>query len=89
MPNIKSAIKRHRQSLERRSRNRQHRSSMRNKIKNFDRQVKDGNKEAAEAALTEALSKIDRTSKRKVIHTNTADRLKSRLTLRFNKAFNK
>jgi len=88
MANIKSAAKRYRQSEVRRARNRSHRSAMRTVIKKFNAQVEAGNKEEAQQALTDALSRIDRTGKLRVIHRNTADRLKSRLTLRFNKAFN-
>lgn len=88
MPNIKSAIKRHTQSLKRRANNREHRSATRTSIKNFLTSIAAGDKTAATEALQKALSRIDKTGKLGVIHPKTADRLKSRLTLRFNRAFN-
>jgi small subunit ribosomal protein S20 len=87
MANIKSAIKRHKQALKRRSQNRLQRSSMRTYIKSFLKKVDAGDKAAAEEALHSAFSHIDRTGRRGIIHPNKAARLKGRLNNRFNKAF--
>ena len=77
MPQHKSAIKRVRQNIENRTRNAQARSIMRTAIK----QVRGAsNGEEARAALTRAVSIIDRTAKQGIIHRNTAARYKSRLT---------
>jgi small subunit ribosomal protein S20 len=87
MANIKSAMKRGRQNDKRRVRNRFHRSTMRTEIKAFLTSVEAGDKEAADAALRKTISKIDETGKRRMIHPRKADRLKARLTKRFNQAF--
>jgi small subunit ribosomal protein S20 len=87
MANIKSAMKRNRQNVNRRTRNRFHRSTMRTEIKTFLASVESGDKEAADAALRVTISKIDQTGKRRTIHPRKADRLKARLTRRFNRAF--
>lgn len=87
MANIKSAMKRHRQSLVRRTRNRFHKSTVRTQIKRLLKAIEAGDKDVATQALNATLSQIDKTGKRGTIHTNTANRLKSRLTNRFNRAF--
>lgn len=87
MPNSKQALKRHRQSIERRIRNRVHAKTMRSQIKNFLKSLEAGDKEAAATVLAQTVSRIDVTGKRGIIHKNKASRLKSRLTARFNRAF--
>lgn len=87
MPNSKQALKRHRQSLVNRNRNRVHSKTMRSQIKNFLASLEGGDKEAAAVVLAETVSRIDVTGKRGIIHKNKANRLKSRLTARFNRAF--
>lgn len=79
MATHKDAIKRHRQSLKRRARNRHYRSSMRNRIKAVRQAVEAGNGEAAAAALGEATSMLHRIAGKGIIHTNTAARTISRL----------
>jgi small subunit ribosomal protein S20 len=80
MANTKSAVKRHRQSLDRRARNRSQRSRMRTAIKNLRAAVDAGQAEEARALLGSTLQVIDRTASHGVIHRNTAARYKSRLT---------
>ena len=87
MPNSKQALKRHRQSLVSRNRNRLHAKTMRTQIKNFLKSLESGDKDAAASVLAETVSRIDKTGKRGIIHKNKASRLKSRLTARFNRAF--
>jgi small subunit ribosomal protein S20 len=87
MPNIKSAAKRHRQSLKRRNRNRFHKGTMRTHIKKLHASIEAGDKDSAQEALKTVVSIIDKTGKRGIIHKDKADRLKSRLTTRFNRAF--
>jgi len=80
MANTKSAEKRNRQNVENRERNRGHRSKMRTAIKKLRTAVEGGDAKTAQQLLVATLGLIDVTAKKKVIHTNTASRYKSRLT---------
>ena len=82
MANTKSAEKRHRQSLEQRARNRGHRSRLRTAIKNLRTAVQSGDAAKAREILPETLSVIDKIAQKGVIHSNAADRYKSRLAKR-------
>jgi small subunit ribosomal protein S20 len=75
-----SAIKKNRQDVRRRLRNRQHSSRLRSQVKKLRRAIDSGNSTAASGLLTETLSVIDRSAKLGVIHKNAAARSKSRLT---------
>ena len=86
MATHKSAIKKHRQSLDRRLRNRQHRSRLRGRIKVFRKAIEAGDVETARGMLPSTLSLVDRTAKLGVIHDNAAARTKSRLTRAVNRA---
>ncbi len=79
-----STIKRHRQSLKRNARNRNIRSKVRTYIKKVDQAT---TKEAAENALREAVSVLDKSASSRVLHRNKAARLKSRLTQRVKSRF--
>ncbi len=85
MANHKSALKRIRQNDKRRLRNRDQRGTMRGHIKSFRTAVDAGDVDAAGSALRKAVSVIDHTRTRGVIHKNTAARRISRLTLAYNK----
>ena len=80
MANHKSALKKQRQDIKSRDRNRQHRSRMRTQIKVFRKLLQAGDAEGARGMLTETLSLVDRTARHGVIHQNAAARTKSRLT---------
>ncbi len=82
MANTKSAEKRHRQNVNQRERNRAHRSRLRTAIKRLRSAVSSGDASAAEAALPETLSVIDKIAQKGVIHPNAASRYKSRLAKR-------
>ena len=75
MPNIKSAKKRMRSSV-----NTLVNSSMRTAIKKFEKEAKAGNKEAASNNLNIAIQRIDKAMSSGLVHKNKAARLKSRLT---------
>ncbi len=77
MPNIKSAIKRHRTSLIRNQRNSKRRAAMRTFIKKLRKET---DYESAVKLLPKVFSSIDKTAKAGVIHKRTADRYKSRLS---------
>ncbi len=57
--------------------------------KKFYVELEAGNKDAATAALSDLISKLDKMAKTNTIHKGKADRKKSRLTVAFNKAFTK
>ena len=77
MPKLKSSRKRLRTNLKARLKNKAIRSRMRTAIKSV-REAED--KESATGALKTAVSLIDKTAQKKVIHPNMAARYKSNLT---------
>jgi len=81
MANNPSAIKRNRQSIGRRLRNRSQRSRMRTTIKTLRQAVESGDSKTAQGLLPEALRLVDSTAQKGAIHRNAAARTKSRLVL--------
>jgi small subunit ribosomal protein S20 len=79
----KSAIKRWRQSLERRDRNRSVKSQTRTLLNKAIAAI-ESDASTAEEAVREAVAALDRAAQKKVIHDNAAARGKSRLLKRFN-----
>jgi small subunit ribosomal protein S20 len=77
--NHKSAAKRNRQNLVRKTRNAHIRSTMRNLVKQVREAVTAGDKEAAQTFLAKAVPYIDKTATKGVIHKATASRKISRL----------
>ena len=75
-----SAIKRAKQSVNRRMRNRQVRSHLRTSMKKLRGAVADKDQATAQSLLPLTISDIDRTARKGTIHRNTAARYKSRLT---------
>ena len=82
MANIKSAEKRARQTVKRRSRNMAARSKLRTAIKSVVNAVAAGNKEEAAASLKAAGPVIDAAVTKGLIHRNKASRHKSHLNAR-------
>lgn len=82
MPTLKSSKKTLRKALQRRTRNKGVMSTMRGAIKKV-REA--GDAEAGQVALASAVSIIDRTVRKGVLHANTGSRYKSRLTLHVQK----
>lgn len=82
MPTLKSSKKTLRKALQRRIRNKGVMSTMRGAIKKV-REAPDT--ETARTALQSAVSIIDRTVRKGVLHSNTGSRYKSRLTLHVQK----
>ena len=78
MASHKSALKKHRQDLKRRDRNRGHRSRLRTVVKKTRQAAAAGDASSAEAALPGTLSLVDRSAKHGVIHARKAARLKPR-----------
>lgn len=82
MANIKSSIKRARQNVKLRQQNASARSMFRTYIKNVQKAVEAGDKEAATAAFQRAQPIIDKAAQKGLIHKNKAARIKSRLSTR-------
>ena len=83
MANIKSQIKRNRQTEKQRERNRMVRSELRTRTKAA--LESDG---SSQEALSAAMKRIDTAAAKRVIHPNNAARKKSRLQKRFNELNN-
>ena len=59
-------------------------STYKNAIKNTDKAIMAGDKEAAEKYLRAAIKSLDNAKSKRLIHRNKADREKSRLTIKVN-----
>jgi small subunit ribosomal protein S20 len=79
MPIIKSAIKRAKQALVRRSRNLQVKRAVKQDITALHASLTEGDAKLTQVKLSEAYSEIDRAVKKHTIHKNTAARRKSAL----------
>ena len=86
MPNHKSSEKRVRQSEKRRVNNRTHRTKVRTYIKKVRAALDSGKSEDIKQVLPEAISVIDKSVQKGVMHKNAAARYKSRLTVQANQA---
>jgi small subunit ribosomal protein S20 len=80
MPTTKSAKKRHRQSLERRAKNRATKSAIKTQVRKVRQAIASGDLTKAEAELRTAATKLDRAASKRIIHPNAAARTKSRLS---------
>jgi small subunit ribosomal protein S20 len=80
--NIKSQIKRNRQSEAARQRNKVVRSKTRTMVKKFEAAIEAGDKDAAAEAYKEASSALDKAANKNVMHDNAASRKKARLAKR-------
>lgn len=86
MPNTKTALKRMKQSRERRIRNKAVKTRIKTEVKYFLNSLKKGDRQEAEKYLSSAKRIIDKAANKGVIHKNEAARKKSRLTKMLNKA---
>lgn len=85
MANIKSAKKRVITDQKNAARNKMIRSGVKTSIKKVDAAIAAGDKDAAQVALRDATSKIDKAETKGVMHKNTASRKVSRLAAAVNK----
>lgn len=85
MANHKSALKRHRQSLVARARNRAMKTRVKTAIKAVRAAIETKDAAAAQTALKEATAVLDSAASKKIIHWKTAARKVSRLNLAINK----
>ena len=79
MANSKQAAKRAKQAAKQRTANMGLRTTLRTAIKKVKAAIATGDAKAAQAALAENVSTIDRIADKKIIHKNKAARHKSRL----------
>ena len=84
MPNHKSAEKRVRQNEKRRQINRGNRTKVRTYIKKVRAALDSGKADEIQSVLPDAISVIDKSVQKGVLHKNAAARYKSRLTVRAN-----
>lgn len=84
MPNIKSAKKRVKSNAKKAIDNTNYTSSLKTAIKNVEKAVKAGDKEAAQTKLKTAIKRIDKAKKVGLVKDNKAAREKSRLTKKTN-----
>ena len=82
----KSALKANRQNIKRREHNRQMRSKLRSALKSIRASLEAKDLKAAQAALGQTISIVDKMASKGIIHRNTAGRYKSRLGARLSKA---
>jgi small subunit ribosomal protein S20 len=85
LANHKSALKRNRQSLIRRDRNRANRTKVKSAVKKIDAAIEVESVEQAQDALVAAVPIIERAAVKGAFHKKTASRKVSRLTQRVNK----
>ena len=79
MANHESALKAHKQSEERRLRNREYRTRLRHSLRDIRASLESGDTKAAQESLSETVSLIDKLVGKGVIHDNAGSRYKSRL----------
>lgn len=84
MASHKSALKRIKQSRKREVVNRSHVTKLRHQIRKLRTALDAKDKTAAQALLRPTLALIDHSVHKGVLHSNTAARYKSRLTVRLN-----
>ena len=89
MPNHPSAIKRNRQNIKRRARNRMTRSMVRSAIKNVHTKVSEGDISGARASLRLAESALSRGAAKGMFHRRNAERRIGRLASMVAKAAKK
>ncbi len=84
MPIIKSAKKRVKVTEKKTAQNREWKDKLKNSIKDLEKIIDSGDKEAAAEQLKETKRVIDKAVSRNILHKNNAARKKSRLTKKVN-----
>ena len=79
MSNSRSVAKRHRQSLDRRARNRVFQSHVRKSFKRLESAMAERNDEVLETCFRDFVRTVDRAMVKGLYHRNTAARKKSRI----------
>lgn len=83
-----STIKRERQSVERRLRNRAIKSKVHTAFLSLAEAINNKNREDVEAKLRIYMSEVDKAVKRNILHKNNGARKKSRIVKRIKTVFN-
>ena len=86
MANHASALKAHRQSIRRKTRNRSNRSAFRTALKTFSEKLTASKLDDAKASIPRLYEEIDNAVDKKVLSKNAAARHKSRLSKHLNAA---
>ena len=81
----KQAIKRHKQNVERRARNRHVKATVKSRVKSFLSVIEGKETEKSKEAYKEAQAQLDKAARKKVIHRRAAARKVSRLARKLNK----
>ena len=84
MANLKNAKKKINQIAKKTEENIMLKSTVKNAIKNTDKAVMAGDKEAANKYLRAAIKSLDNAKSKGLVHANKVDREKSRLTKKVN-----
>jgi small subunit ribosomal protein S20 len=84
LPKTKTAEKSARSANRKAERNKGIRSVTKSSVTKAEKLIASKKGEDSKAAVTEAISALDRAAKKKVIHPNTAARKKSRLMKKYN-----
>ncbi len=79
MANIQSQIKRNRQALVHRQRNKNTRTALKTYLKRFRTAVDTGDREAATVAFGDAARRLDKAASKGVVHANFAANHKSKM----------
>lgn len=79
MPTTKSAKKRLRQSLEKRTRNRAVKSELKTRVRAVHEKIKAGNLDEAKEANRVLAKRLDQAAAKGIIHVNKSARTKSRV----------
>ena len=77
-----SALKAHRQNIQRRDHNRQMRSRLRGALRDIRAAIDAGDPDKVKDALRSTISLVDKMASKGIIHRNAAGRYKSRLSSR-------
>jgi len=86
LANIKSAKKRVKIAIRNAQRNRSIRSEVKTWIKKFEKALTNGDIEGARVLYPQVVKKIDMAASKGVLHKNAANRRKSSLAIKLNKA---
>ncbi len=84
MPNTKTAAKRMRQNVKRKTINRARKTAIKTFTKRFEKAIDESKPAIAEAELRAVQTKLDKAAGGKTIHPNKAARRKSRLQKKLN-----
>jgi small subunit ribosomal protein S20 len=86
MPNRKAAVKRLRVDKKRHLRNRKIKTELKKNLKKLQELLTAKNSAEAKTALAKVFSLLDKAAKKNILHSNTANRKKSRLAKKVFKA---